>query len=622
MKKQLQKSTWEIKSPKQSNIRIKKSLAFMAGLFLVIGSFAQSTPELLYYKFDGSGTTVPNMASAPPVGTTNATIMGGVTQGGSSGQCQGALIGSGISASSDYLNTGYATSLSGSWTISMWTSNITASTTLFYIFGDGTAGSFRCFTNGVAGANNWILRGPLTDVLVNGGATVAPHVTTFVYDAVAGNIKAYLDGVLVNTVAQAAITLSGTGPFKVMGYNTNVGAPVGGLLDEFRMYNRALTATEVADLLTIDAVVTTDPSNQTVCAGVNTSFSITANDATGYQWEVSTNGGTSYTTATGGIYSNETTATLNLTSPAASDNGNMYRCIALSTCGSNDTSAAVTLTVNALPVIGLEPVAIEVCPGDNGSFTITATGTNITYQWEVSTNGGASYTSATGGIYSNETTNTLNITAPTSAENGNIYRCIVSGTCSPNDTSAAAMLTINSLPLVTVDANDVTICEGINASFSITATGTGLTYQWEVSTNGGASYTSATGGIYSNETTATLDITGATAAENGNMYQCVVTGTCSPVVTSAAKTLTVNTSPVIAMEASDSTICEGNDASFSISATGTGLTYQWEVSTNGGGSYTSAKGGIYSNETTATLTITGATAAENGNMYQCIVTGT
>ncbi|MCU0435707.1 MAG: T9SS type A sorting domain-containing protein [Bacteroidia bacterium] len=210
---------------------------------------AQLTPEVLYYDFNGAGTSVPNLASAPPVGTTTATILGAVTQGGSGTLCNGALIGSGISSTTDYLNTGWTTSLTGAWTISFRTANIGPSSTLFYIFGDASASSFRCFTNGVAGPNNWILRGTgITDVLVNGGAVTAATMTTFVYDPVAGNIRAYLNGVLVNTVAQAAISITGTGPFKVMGYSANVGAPAGGLLDEFRFYSRALTAAEVAQL--------------------------------------------------------------------------------------------------------------------------------------------------------------------------------------------------------------------------------------------------------------------------------------------------------------------------------------------------------------------------------------
>ena len=51
-------------------------------------------PEILYYKFDEVGTTVTNYATNPPAGTATATLMGAVTQG-STGQCNGAIIGSG-----------------------------------------------------------------------------------------------------------------------------------------------------------------------------------------------------------------------------------------------------------------------------------------------------------------------------------------------------------------------------------------------------------------------------------------------------------------------------------------------------------------------------------------------
>ncbi len=231
---------------------MKKIVTKLVTLLAVLGgtsAFAQLTPEVLYYKFDGSGTTVPNLASAPPPGTATANILGGLTQGGSS-ICQGTMIGSGVSSTTDYVNTGWAPNLgTGSWTISFRTENITASATLFYIFGDLNTNSFRCFTNGVAGPNNWILRGAgLTDILITGGATVAPHMNTFVYDATLNQVRAYLDGVLVNTVAQTAPNVTGAGPFKVVGYSANVGMPVNGHLDEFRVYSRALTQVEITQL--------------------------------------------------------------------------------------------------------------------------------------------------------------------------------------------------------------------------------------------------------------------------------------------------------------------------------------------------------------------------------------
>jgi hypothetical protein len=239
-------------------------------------AFAQLlTPEVLYYDFNGSGTSVPNLASAPPPGTATATLMGGLTQGGSS-ICQGTVIGSGITSTTDYVNTGWAPNLgTGSWSIAFRTENITPSSTLFYIFGDLNTNSFRCFTNGVAGANNWILRGAgLTDTYINGGATVTAHMCAFVYDATLNNVKGYLDGVLVTTVAQTAPNVTGTGPFKVVGYSANVGMPSNGHLDEFRVYSRALSASEVLQLYNPYVPSGYLGANTNICTGTATQLGI------------------------------------------------------------------------------------------------------------------------------------------------------------------------------------------------------------------------------------------------------------------------------------------------------------------------------------------------------------
>lgn len=205
-------------------------------------AIAQPIPELMYYKFN-SGTTIPNEASNP-VGSVNATINGTGLSVGSTGLTGTALVGSGTSSSTDFVNTGWATNFSGSWTIGFHSENITPSTSLWYIFGDNTAGSMRCFTNGVAGANNWILRGTgMPDILATGGAVTAPKYIHFVYDATAAQMRSYVDGVLSNTaVVSAPFTFVGTA-FRVGGYSTN--SNLSGRMDEFRIYNRALTPAEI-----------------------------------------------------------------------------------------------------------------------------------------------------------------------------------------------------------------------------------------------------------------------------------------------------------------------------------------------------------------------------------------
>jgi len=252
-------------------------------------------PEVLYYKFDGTGTTVPNLASAPPAGTANATLMGGLTQGGGADLCPatagGTLIGTGGGSASDFLNTGWTTNLSGtSWTISFKASNISPSIGSFYMFGDNSANSFRCFAEGAAGAGNWLLRGSgMTDVLVTGAGTAVTTVT-LVYDASASTIKAYVNGNLVNTVAQGPLSFIGTGPFKVSGYSTNPGLPNGGLMDDFRLYNRALNELEVLSIsnCTRSCAYSIAPASQNFTVGGG-SGSVTVTTGASCDWTAASN---------------------------------------------------------------------------------------------------------------------------------------------------------------------------------------------------------------------------------------------------------------------------------------------------------------------------------------------
>ncbi len=238
-------------------LRTNYYLLTVLSVLLCTNLWSQSTipnPEILYYKWNESGTSVTNYATNPPAGTATATLMGGVTQG-STGQCDGAIIGTGAASTGDYMNTNWAPTLNSStpWTLSFWTSDIAPSGTLFYIFGDVNSNSFRCFTNGVAGPNNWILRCTgMVDVYVNGAATMAPTMTTFTFDPTTMNINGYMNGVLVTTVAQTNVPIQGVGPLKVCGYGTNVGLPAGGKMDEFRLYDRVLSPAEIMQLYTHD----------------------------------------------------------------------------------------------------------------------------------------------------------------------------------------------------------------------------------------------------------------------------------------------------------------------------------------------------------------------------------
>jgi hypothetical protein len=175
---------------------------------------------------------------------------------------------------------------------------------------------------------------------------------------------------------------------------------------------------------------------------------------------------------------------------------------------------------------------------------------------------------------------------------------VVSGTCAPNDTSVNAILTVNNPPVITAEPINQTSCVLGNATFSVTATGTGLTYQWRKA-----------GVDISGATSATYTLTGVTALSAGT-YSVVVSGTCAPNDTSVNATLTVNNPPIITAEPTSQTACVGGNATFSVTATGTGLSYQWR------------KAGVnISGATSATYTLTGVTASDAGS-YSVVVSGT
>ncbi|WP_353719211.1 T9SS type A sorting domain-containing protein [Dyadobacter sp. 676] len=78
----------------------------------------------------------------------------------------------------------------------------------------------------------------------------------------------------------------------------------------------------------------------------------------------------------------------------------------------------------------------------------------------------------------------------------------------------------------------------------------------------------------------------------------------------------------------DVTLCPGNSTTFTVAPEGNGpFTYQWQQSTNGGGSWANLQttpftgpNGTYSGGGTATLTVTPTTTAWNNYRYRCVIT--
>lgn len=95
----------------------------------------------------------------------------------------------------------------------------------------------------------------------------------------------------------------------------------------YRVSDASGNSVDVSHTITITPItITTQPANQTILVNANGSFSLSANNADTYQWEVSTDGGGTWSLLSDGLeYSGTTTNTLSVISPGIDKNGFLFR---------------------------------------------------------------------------------------------------------------------------------------------------------------------------------------------------------------------------------------------------------------------------------------------------------
>lgn len=223
---------------------------FLLILILFLSSYMQlysqsyPVPEILYYKFNTS--TVVNYA-IPGQGT-NPAILNGGQYCGMTGQFDSALVGVGGGGNINYVNTGWNINLgNSSWTISFWVKNTPVD--IEYFFGEVNS-SFRCFTGGIAGLNNIIIRkttAPVIPDLLFNNVLPGPSVIHIVYDSAAGRIKGYINGVANGlSITTPPLNFTSASPLRIGSHGVSNAIAVNTFMDEFRFYKRALDSAEIA----------------------------------------------------------------------------------------------------------------------------------------------------------------------------------------------------------------------------------------------------------------------------------------------------------------------------------------------------------------------------------------
>lgn len=335
------------------------------------------------------------------------------------------------------------------------------------------------------------------------------------------------------------------------------------------LFNASSVLQSVSDTLTrivqsvacVPVSVTTQPAGSNGCTGGSASFTVVAAGSNpAYQWQLNTGSGFGNVPVSA-QYSGGNTATLVVSGITAGMNGYQYRCVLSNACTPPVNSNAATLTVGATASISAQPQAVTACTGSNTSFSITAVNPG-SYQWQVDTGTGFTDISNTG-PYSGAQTATLSLTAVTASMNGYQYRCVIAS-CPSSITSAAALLTVNSSAAISTQPVSVSICQNGNTGFNVIAGGTISSYQWQVSTDGGTTYTNISGA-----TSSSLTLNNTSLSLNGNRYRCVISGPCNTVNTNAA-VLTVNPTPSISIGNLPSTACI-SDTAINLTGTGSGI---------------------------------------------------
>lgn len=189
---------------------------------------------------------------------------------------------------------------------------------------------------------------------------------------------------------------------------------------------------------------------------------------------------------------------------------------------------AVNITMPAgcsagAPDISTQPNNQTACDGNSVSFSVIAHGANLTYQWKKGTTN-----IINGGNISGANSAILTIYPASLADAGTTYNVVVSGSVAPDQTSINASLSINSAPGIVTAPGNQNECVGNSAGFSVTATGSGLTYQWRKGT-----VNLINSGNISGANSSSLLINPVNTSDFSATYNVIISGSCSPSITSA-----------------------------------------------------------------------------------------
>jgi hypothetical protein len=343
-------------------------------------------------------------------------------------------------------------------------------------------------------------------------------------------------------------------------------------------------------------VITTQPKSVNVCSNASITLSVTALNASTYQWFFN---GSPIAGATSSSY---------FIASATAANAGSYTVTVTNAAGSVTSQAATVLVGTS---ITSNPVSLSIAQGQTATFSVAAAGDSpFSYQWYVIAPGGSTGVTIVGATSSTYTTPVEGLSS-----SGSQYYVTVTDTCGTVLTSTSATLTVtpgNVPPTITTPPVSQTVPIGSTSTLTVTAVGPPtLTYQWyriAAGTINGVAISGATA------TTYTVPAADTTSSNDQDGYYVIVSNSYGQ-ATSQTAILAIDTGIQITKQPVTVYASAGGSAAFSVTATSSlPLTYQWFEAAPGTSRFSAISGA-----TGATYTQPSTATTDSGSVFHVVV---
>ena len=257
--------------------------------------------------------------------------------------------------------------------------------------------------------------------------------------------------------------------------------------------------------------------------------------------------------------------------------------------GNTVESESASISLEQPLTILTQPEDITLKPDTLAKFKVSARGSGkLSYQWYYRKANTEAWS-----VWRNHTTAVTTATA-NSTWNGMEVYCAVTDASGAAIQSKSAVIAIEQPLTILAHPQSVTIKDGDTADFSVSAVGTGKnSYQWYRKMTGEESWS-----VWEHQTSATVSAEAMKNSDGMQVY-CSVTDQAGQTVNSKSASLTVIPAITITSQPAYVTVRSGETASFTVSAEGSQLKYQWYYKKAGMNDWT-----LWSDKTSASISAT------------------